>query len=425
MKTIPRPADNAEGAAWLGESLLARFLSYVRVNTQSDKHSSSRPTTQGQRILAEALVDELRGLGVEDAGVDENGFVIGRVEPLDAFRSAPSVGFMAHMDTTQDVSGAGVEPQVHANYGGGPIRIAEGLVLDPEKYPELRRYRGETIITASGGTLLGADDKAGIAEIMTAAEYLMGHPRIPRGPVELIFTPDEETGFGMELFPLDRLKSSVCYTLDGAEQGSVETECFEAYAVDMVFRGRSIHTGSGRGKLINAIELASRFVQMLPKEESPQTSDGRGGFYCPMEIQGSVESATASVYIRDFEAEECLRRVEVIKATASALEALYPGSAVTLKTRRQYGNMRATLEQHPEVVQRLEQAIRQTGIEPRSKAIRGGTDGARLCEMGVPTPNIFTGGHNYHSQLEWAALPAMIKASQTVVKLAALWAEAR
>jgi len=417
--------NSAEETAWFGERILERFLGYVRIDTQSDKHSSSRPTTQGQRVLAEILAGELRDLGVGDVGVDEHGFAVGRLEPREPFRDAASVGFMAHMDTTADVSGAGVEPRIHSSYGGGPIEIADGLVLDPEEFPELSRYRGETVVTAGGGTLLGADDKAGIAEIMTAAEYLLTHPDVPRGPIEVIFTPDEETGFGMELFPLERMKSKVCYTLDGAEQGAVETECFEAYAVDVQFLGRSAHTGSARGRLINAIELASRFVRMLPKEESPQTTDGRCGFYCPMEIQGSLQSATATVYVRDFEAHECLRRIEVMKTSASALEALYPGSTVTLKIKRQYGNMRAALEQHPEVIRRLEQAIRETGIAPESKSIRGGTDGARLCEMGIPTPNIFTGGHNFHSQLEWAALPAMIRASRTVVHLAALWAEGK
>jgi tripeptide aminopeptidase len=422
--TIFLTMNSAEDKSWFREKILSRFLEYVKIETTSHKHSSSRPSTKGQWTLARMLQAELKELGLEEVEIDEHCFLIARIEPQAPYGEATPIGLMAHLDTTEDVSGKNVRPRIHESYDGNPIDIGEGVVLAPEDSPDLRKYEGETLVTADGRTLLGADDKAGLAEIMAAVEYLLSHPDIPRGPLEVIFTPDEETGFGMELFPRDRIRSRVCYTMDGGgEEGIVETECFEAYRLDITFQGISAHTGHARGKLINAIELGAHFIEMLPKEESPQSTDGRFGFYCPMEIKGSLESADVLLYVRDFEKAGCLRRVKSAEKAAQSLEALYPGSVVSVKSTRQYANMRESLKKHPRVVELLEEAIRAAGIEPARKSIRGGTDGARLTEMGIPTPNVFTGGYNYHSLKEWAALPAMVKAAQTIVHLARLWAE--
>jgi tripeptide aminopeptidase len=413
--------NSMEENNWFGERILTRFLDYVQIDTASDKHSSSRPTTDGQWDLARKLLEELKGLGVKEASVDEHCFLVAVLDPNNPAGGSVPIGFMAHMDTTEEVSGHAVKPMVHREYNGSVIHLADGVALDPGEFPELKRYTGETIITASGDTLLGADNKAGVAEIMTAVEYLLAHPEIPHGRVEIIFTPDEETGCGMELFPLSRIQSRLCYTVDGGEEGAIEAECFEAHKAVLTFSGRSIHPGDGRGKMINAVEMAAAFVRMLPPEESPQTTDGRYGYYSPLEISGTTESAAVTVNIRDFEAEQCSRRIEAIKAMGKAVEAIYPGSSVTVNASKQYTNMKKKLDEHPEIIDFLEKAIKETGIEPKKSSIRGGTDGARLTEMGIPTPNIFTGGHNFHSRLEWAALPAMIKASQTLVNLAGLW----
>jgi len=417
---------------WFEDRILERFLRYVRIETTSDRHSGERPTTPGQLRLAELLRSELAELGMERTSLDENGFLLatipsspdaasGRSADRSAAPEAPTIGFMAHLDTSSDAPGANVDPRVHTDYDGGRITLEQGLFLDPGEFPELKRYRGGTVITSDGTTLLGADDKAGVAEIVTAAEYLLAHPEVPHGPVELILTPDEETGFGMDLFPLDRVNSSACYTLDGDGIGTMETECFEAYRVVARFHGRSIHMGYGRGKLVNAVEMASAYVNMLPKQESPQATDGRYGYYGPLEITGVVEQVRVELIVRDFEDRECRRRLAALRALAGTIEKLYPGGRVVLEETRQYANMRQTLKKHPEAVRNLERAIRAAGLEPVRKIIRGGTDGARLCEMGIPTPNVFDGGYNYHSRLEWAALPAMVLASRTVVELARLW----
>jgi tripeptide aminopeptidase len=279
------------------------------------------------------------------------------------------------------------------------------------------------VITSDGRTLLGADDKAGVAEIMTAAEYLLAHPEIPHGEVSLYFTVDEELGTGMLRFPRQKATARYCYTFDGDEEGVIEAECFEGYRALVSFTGRSIHTGVGRGKLVNAIELAARFLALLPGAESPQATDGRYGFYFPLEITGSLERAVLEIYVRDFEDAEAQRRLEALRRMALAVEAAHPGGRVEVATEKQYSNLRRYLEPVPRVLELLERAIRETGIEPVRRSIRGGTDGARLSESGIPTPNVFTGGHNFHSRQEWAALPAMVRAVEVAVNLCRLWAD--
>lgn len=405
--------------------LVERFLRYVRIGTTSDRHIAEIPSTPSQWELLELLAKELKEIGVSDVEMMKNGYIIARIPSTVGDHRAPTVGLMAHVDTASDAPGEGVSPQVYERYDGGVIEIGEGLRLDPAEFPELLRYRGEAIITTDGRTLLGADDKAGVAEIMTAVAWLAAHPEHPHGPIEVIFTPDEETGKGLDLFPIDKLAARCCYTLDGGELGTLETECFTAYHVHLRFTGRSIHLGNARGKLVNAVTMAGSFLSMLPQSESPEATDGRYGYYCPLEIRGTLEEATLDVFLRDFEEETIQRRLELLRRAAKTVESIYPPGRVELTETRQYSNMYNFISKDPLVGELLVEAVRRTGIEPVPRVIRGGTDGARLSEMGIPTPNLFTGGHNYHSRLEWAAVPAMAKASETILHLLELWSQQR
>jgi tripeptide aminopeptidase len=418
---------NEKDRDWIQGRVLERFLRYVRIDTTSDGHSKSSPTTPGQLELANVLVEELEQLSVGSVELDEAGFLFARVESnlKDSAPQPPEIGLIAHLDTSDAAPGKNVKPRIHERYDGKIIELEEGVVLDPEEYPELNRYRGQTIITSDGTTLLGADDKAGLAEIMTAVEYLMEHPDVPHGRIGICFTPDEEQGLSMQRFPMDKISAKYCYTFDGGEEGTIEAECFEGYRADLRFRGRSIHTGVARGKLINAVEMAASFLNLLPGAESPQATDGRYGFYFPLEISGGMEETSLEIYLRDFEEGEVQRRAAALESMARAVEAVFPGGKVEITVEKQYANLRNYLQGVPGVLKILEQAIRETGIEPEHKIIRGGTDGARLSELGVPTPNVFTGGHNYHSRREWAALPAMVRAVHTAVNLCRLWTEAK
>jgi len=411
--------------SWIEQRLLERFLRYVRIDTTSDRHSKSTPTTAGQLELARVLVEELEQLSVRDVELDEGGFLFAHLESnlKGSAKQPPEIGFIAHLDTSDAAPGKDVDPRVHEKYDGKIIALKEGVVLDPEEFPELRSYSGQKIITADGRTLLGADDKAGLAEIMTAVEYLVNHPDLPHGEIGIYFTPDEEQGLSMQRFPIKKISAKYCYTFDGGEEGTIEAECFEGYRADLRFIGKSIHTGVARGKLVNAIEMAATFLGLLPGAESPQATDGRYGFYFPLEITGGIEETTLEIYLRDFEEQEVQRRAAALESMARAVEAVFPRGRVEIKIEKQYANLHRFLRDVQEVLQHLEQAIRETGIEPMYKIIRGGTDGARLSELGVPTPNVFTGGHNFHSRQEWAAVPAMIRAVNTAVNLCRLWAE--
>jgi tripeptide aminopeptidase len=416
---------NEKDTSWIEKRVLERFLRYVRIDTTSDGHSKSSPTTPGQLELANVLVGELERLSLGGVELDEAGFVFAHVESNleGSADQPPEIGLIAHLDTSDAAPGKNVDPRVHEKYDGRVIELAGGIMLDPEEYPELGRYEGQTIITSDGTTLLGADDKAGLAEIMTAIEYLVEHPEIPHGRIQIFFTPDEEQGLSMQRIPIEKISARYCYTFDGGEEGTIEAECFEGYRADLRFLGRSIHTGVARGKLVNAIEMAACFLNLLPGAESPQATDGRYGFYFPLEITGGIEETTLSIYLRDFEETEVQRRAAALESMARAVEAAFPKGRVEIKVEKQYANLRSYLQGVPEVLTTLEQAIREAGIEPEYKSIRGGTDGARLSELGVPTPNVFTGGHNYHSRQEWAALPAMVRGVQTAVNLCRLWAE--
>jgi len=400
--------------------LVPRFLKYVRYDTESDRRTEETPSTPGQWELAKALKDELLNIGVNDVKITDHCYVIARLPPSPRFeKEAVCIGFLAHLDTAGDVTGKDVKPQYVQNYSGGKIELAGGLFLDPAKEPDLAAQTGKAIIHADGTTLLGADNKAGIAEIMAAVEYLAANPQIEHVPVEIIFTPDEETGKGLPFFPLEEIKSVYCYTADGGPMGEIESECFNAYKADIEFHGKVIHVGTARGILANAALMASTFAALLPRNESPEATDGYYGYYCPMEISGNLETAALEVFLRDFETDGMERRIAALDAFAKTVEAQFPGGKVVVKTQPQYYNMKSGIDKMPEVMDRLKKAMNDLGIEWRLKPVRGGTDGSRLTELGIPTPNIFTGGRNFHSRLEWISVSEMCAACKVIIKLIA------
>ncbi|MDR0553532.1 MAG: peptidase T [Treponema sp.] len=403
--------------------IVPRFLRYVQVCTTSDRHVEATPSTVEQWDLAKILVEEIRALGIQDVELTGSCYVIARLPATPGKEKLPAVGFLAHLDTVSDVSGKDVKPQVVERYDGRRIELAEGLVLDPLVEPGLAAQKGKTIIHTDGSTLLGADDKAGIAEIMAAVEYLLAHREIEHGPVEIIFSPDEETGKGLPEFPLDTIKSIACYTLDGGPLGEFEIECFNAYMATIQFQGKVIHPGAARGILVNAALMSAVFAAMLPRTESPEATDGYYGYYCPMTINGDHEQASLELLIRDFDQNGIQRRIDALEYFARAVEAQFPGGKVTVNTKRQYVNMKEKIDARPEVPAILKQAAANLGMEFRLNPIRGGTDGSRLTELGIPTPNIFTGGRNAHSRIEWAAVSEMTASCLLVIELIRLWGE--
>ena len=402
------------------EEILKRFVRYAEITTTSDRSKEVIPSTECQWDLLKMLEAELRELGIKDIDLNENGYLIARLG-ANTDREIPAIGFMAHVDTSSDVSGTDVKPRIHENYDGKPIALENGIVIDPAEDADLGRYKGDTIITSDGTTLLGADDKAGVAEIMEAVRYFIENPEIEHGPVEIIFTPDEETGKGMDLFPREKLKSTFCYTLDGGEEGEVDSECFNAYGVKVEFTGKVIHLGSARGELVNAVTMVSSFVSMLPQNESPEATDERYGYYCPLEMKAELGYGEVELFLRDFDLKEIERRIEAVKVIAAAVEARFPGGKVEVKPFKQYLNMKEHMDKVPEGMEYLLKAAKAAGVTTKLEIIRGGTDGARLCEMGIPTPNIYTGGHNFHSCREWAVLSTMEKSCLTVINLVKLW----
>jgi tripeptide aminopeptidase len=403
--------------------IVPRFLKYVRIWTTSDRRVEETPSTAGQWELAKALVRELEDLGISDTELTDLCYVIARLPPTAGKEGAPAVGFMAHLDTASDVPGRDVKPILEKNYSGARINLAAGLCLDPESDPDLAAHKGRDLIHTDGTTLLGADDKAGIAILMAALEYLGRHPEIPHGPVEVIFTPDEESGKGLPDFPLEKIRARGCYTVDGGPQGELEAECFNAYQADIEFKGRAIHVGTARGILANAVAMAASFVSLLPRSESPEATDGYYGYYCPMGIQGDLENAHLEVFLRDFEQKGMERRLAALESFARTVEAQFPSGAVTVRPKLQYLNMKEKIQKRPEVMELLQKAFTRAGVEARQKPIRGGTDGSRLTELGIPTPNIFTGGRNFHSRLEWVSVDEMAAASRVVIELVRAWAE--
>ena len=398
------------------KELLKRFCRYVQVETTSDENVKDKcPTTDGQLTLINQIADELRSLGIKDVKVDGNGylraFIPGNVLRKKVF------GFISHADTSPEVSGKNVKPLIHEKYDGKPIKLAKDIILSPDEYPLLTQYKGKTIITADGKTLLGADDKAGIAEIVTAASYFLTHPEVKRNSMEIFITPDEEIGQGTDHFPLSSIKAHYLYTVDGDTEGCIESECFNAYSAKLTVKGISIHPGSGKGKLVNASLLGAHFLSMLPKDEMPETTEGREGFFCPVSITGSIEQCQVSLILRDFDAAGMERRIKMVEDAAEALKKSWPAAVIELEIAHSYSNMKEYVDRDKKCLSYLEAAVEKTGIKPVHKLIRGGTDGSRLSELGHPCPNIFTGGQNFHGKLEWAALPAMERAVQVIINL--------
>ncbi len=408
------------------ERLLERFVTYAAIGTQSSSASAEAgvfPSTDNQKAFARTLAEELENIGAENVHLDDFYYVHAVIPASAGKEHLPSFGLCAHMDTASDAPGDNVKPLVHRGWNGAPILLHNGFSIDPASDRDLAGCIGDTIITSDGTTLLGADDKAGIAGIMTLAEVLLSNKEIQHGTIEILFSPDEETGHGMDRIDLSKLKSKAFYTVDGGQLGEVESECFNAWRADIVFTGKAAHLGSARGKMINALTMASNFISDLPSAEAPETTDGYGGYFCPLELHGGAEKAELTVYLRDFSAEGMENRLKRIEVFAKAAEARYPGSTVSVKTLCQYKNMKEKLDQNPRILELLNSAVERAGVTPVHKPIRGGTDGSRLTEMGIPTPNIFTGGHNYHSRTEWASLSQMTAMVNTLIELAKLWGE--
>ncbi|MDR3328503.1 MAG: peptidase T [Prevotellaceae bacterium] len=400
------------------EAVLDRFLRYVRLDTQSDESSTTYPSTAGQLALLRLLADELRSMGVPHVSMDEHGYVMARI-PATAPTAAPPVGFIAHVDTSPDMRGAAVRPQVLERYDGGAIPLdGEGQYrLSPDEFPELQRYVGQTIITARGDTLLGADDKAGVAEIMCAAEQLAAHPERPHGEVCLAFTPDEEVGRGVDHFDVARFGAAFAYTVDGGALGELEYENFNAAAAKILVQGRSVHPGYAKGKLVNALHVAAELGALLPPAERPEHTEGYEGFFHLTHLEGGVEQATAQYIIRDHSRQRFGARKALVQRCADFLNAKYGAGAVRVELRDQYYNMREQVEPHFHVVELAMRAMEQAGVPPLVRPIRGGTDGSRLSYMGLPCPNIFAGGHNFHGRYEFIPLPSMEKAVAVLLNI--------
>jgi tripeptide aminopeptidase len=409
-------------AASLGPELLERFQGYVRIDTQSHRDRTSCPSTPGQLDLARVLASELRDAGLVDVELDDNGYVTATLPGGEASSDQPVIGLIAHMDTSPAAPGRGVEPIVHRSYDGGVIELPrEGTRLDPARMPELAATVGHDLVTASGDTLLGADDKAGVAEIMTAVAHLAANPELPRPTIRVGFTPDEEIGEGATLFDIERFGARCAYTVDGSDLGELQDESFSAIEAIVTVRGLDVHPGQATGKLVNALRVVSRIVAALPDELSPERTADREGFIHPYELTGSAAHAELRAILRDFDEDKLAGYVELLRRTAEDAAGSVPGAELEFEVRRQYSNMRRYLETDPEVVAAAEAAFREEGIEPVRTPIRGGTDGSLLSEMGLPTPNIFTGGHEYHSVREWASLQEMAAAAATLVRLAEVW----
>ena len=407
----------------LAPDLLDRFLRYVRVDTQSRRDRDGSPSTPGQLDLARMLVGELREIGLEDAELDADGYVFATLPGT--VEGAPVVGLLAHVDVSPDAPGTGVEPVVHRDYGGGVLQLPRGgTVLDPADMPVLACKAGHHLVTSSGDTLLGADDKAGVAEIMAAVAHLAAHPELPRPTLRVGFTPDEEVGEGATLFDVQRFGAACAYTLDGSQPGEIQDETFSGVEVAVVFEGVDIHPGWAKGKLVNAARLAGRLLAALPSDTlTPETTEDREGFVHPFRVAGDAGRCEVRFIARDFDDALLEQHVELIRRTAEEVAAAEPRSRATVDARPQYPNMRRFIDASPEIVDVAERAIRAEGIEPVREPIRGGTDGSTLSAMGLPTPNLFTGGHEYHSVREWASLQDMASAAAVVVRLAEGWAD--
>jgi tripeptide aminopeptidase len=407
-------------------SVTERFLHYVTYDTQSCENSDTYPSTLKQLVLLDRLVEELKQMGVADAARDEHGYVMATVPATTKKAGVPVVGFIAHVDTSPESSGAGVKPVVHRNWQGQDIVLPDdpAAVLRVSDNPDLEEQIGNDIITASGKTLLGADNKAGVAAIMAAAEYLVKHPEIPHGAVRIAFTPDEEVGAGTKHFDVKKFGAYCAYTLDGEQLGQIDAETFSADALTVTFQGFNTHPGFAKGKMVNSIKVAADFVNRLPKDRlSPETTADREGFVHPYVVEASVDRTSVKFLIRDFVTPALKEKEVFLEKLAKETAAAWPGAAATVAVQESYRNMKEVLDRHPQVVEHAREAVRRAGIPVRESAIRGGTDGCRLSFLGLPTPNVFAGEHNFHSRLEWVSAQDMERAVEVIVNIARIWEE--
>ena len=404
-------------------SVTERFLRYVKVDTQSMEEETVA-TTPGQIMLAKILVEELKDLGLEDVSLDDNGYVMAYL-PANTEKIIPTLGFIAHMDTSPDVSGNGVNPQIIDDYDGGDIILHQErkIILSPKDFPELGNYIGKTLITTDGTTLLGADDKAGIAEILTAMDYLINHREILHGKICVAFTPNEEVGRGADHFNIEKFGADFAYTVDGGPLGELEYENFNAAGAKVIIQGRNVHPGSAKGKMINAILLAQEYIDHFPKDETPAKTEGYEGFYHITNIQGDVEKAELRFIIRDFDFTSFENRKNNMKRITDKLNKDYGQEIFTLEIKDQYYNMKKKIEPVKHVVDFASKAMEAVGVVPDIRPIRGGTDGSKLSYMGLPTPNIFTGGHNFHGKYEFIPTFAMDKAVEVIMKIIEIYAK--
>jgi tripeptide aminopeptidase len=410
----------------MASPVLERFLRYVRYDTQSREDATTYPSTAGQLVLLQDLVTELRAMGVADAAMDAHGYVMATIPATTAKAGVPVIGVIAHVDTSPEMSGAGVKPIVHHAYDGRDLMLPDDpeAVLRVVDSPYLGECLGHDIVTASGTTLLGADNKSGVAVIMTAAAFLMAHPEIAHGAIRIGFTPDEEVGRGTTHFDVARFGARYAYTIDGGSRGELEFESFSADAITLTFRGFNTHPGYAKGRMVNAIKLAARFIDRLPADRlSPETTSGREGFVHPYMVQAAVDRTAVRLIVRDFDTAGLQQKEAWLRGLAEEVVATVPGAAVDVHVEEQYRNMREVIDGHPLVVERARQAVARAGLAVRERAIRGGTDGSRLSFMGLPTPNLFAGEQNFHSRLEWVSVQDMEKAVEVIVELAKVWEE--
>ncbi len=400
-----------------------RFLKYVSFDTQSNEESNTFPSTDKQLVLLNYLADEMRMLGMEDVTVDKYGYAMGTIPASKGCENAPVIGFIAHVDTSPDMSGKDVKPRIIEDYDGGDILLNGALTMRVKDFPELKDFVGHTIIHTDGTTLLGADDKAGCAEIMSAAEYLLAHPEIKHGKIRIGFTPDEEIGRGVDYFDVKAFGADFAYTMDGSAEGELEYENFNAASATIEIQGRNVHPGYAKNKMINAIEVACELNSLLPATERPEHTEGYEGFYHCVGISGTVENAKISYIIRDHDSERFEQKKVYIWSCVDLLQKRYGKGVLKLTLKDQYYNMRKMVEPHPHVIEKAVEAMRMADVEPKIKPIRGGTDGARLSFMGLPCPNIFAGGMNFHGKFEYCSLDTMQKAQQVIINLAQLWAK--
>ena len=405
------------------ERLVERFLRYVAVDTQSDPESETFPSTAKQLTLLNLLLEEMLVMGLADVEIDPHGYVTGTIPATSGCEQKPVIGFISHVDTSPDMTGVEIKPQFVYDYDGEDIRLNESLTMRVAEFPELSFFKGHTLITTDGTTLLGADDKAGIAEIMTAAEYLMAHPEIPHGTVRIGFTPDEEVGRGVDFFDVENFGANFAYTVDGGFEGELEYENFNAASAKIAVQGRNIHPGYAKDKMINALQVICEINALLPAAQRPEHTEEYDGFYHLVGMNGTVEQATSEYIIRDHSREKFEAKKSYLQSVVNLLEEKYGKGVISLTVKDQYYNMREMVEPHPEVIGRAEKAMRLAGVVPVVRPIRGGTDGSRLSYMGLPCPNLFTGGMNFHGKFEYCSVDTMCRACKTLVHLAKLWGE--